>query len=42
MSIRLGKVMKESLPVVFRKVDEQESIVAVKREVRKETDLSVI
>ena len=33
--------MKESLQVVFKKADEQESIVAAKKEVCEETDLLV-
>ncbi len=41
ISVRLGKPMKESLQVIFRKADGQESIVTVKREVREKTDLSV-
>ena len=41
MSVRLNKLMKGSLQVVFGKADGQESIIAVKREVREETDLSV-
>ncbi len=34
--------MKGSLQVIFRKVNKQESIIAAKREVKKETGLSVI
>ncbi len=33
MSVRLNKLMKGSLQVVFRKVDRQEFIVVAKREV---------
>ncbi len=39
--MRLHKLIKESLQVVFGKADEQKSITAVKREVKEETDLSV-
>jgi len=42
LSTRLNKLMKGSLQVVFGKADGQESIVAAKREVKEETDLSVI
>ena len=42
LSVRLNKPMKGSLQVVFGKADEQESITAAKREVKEETDLSVI
>jgi len=41
MSVRLGKSMKGSLQVVFRKADGQESIIAVKKEVCEKADLSV-
>ena len=41
LSVKLSKLMKGSLQVVFGKADRQESIVAVKREVKEETDLSV-
>ena len=41
LSIRLNKLMKGSLQIVFGKADEQKSITAVKREVKEETDLSV-
>jgi len=34
--------MKKSLQVVFEKADEQESIIAAKREVKEEIGLSVI
>ena len=42
MSIRLNRLMKKSLQVVFEKADEQESIIAAKREVKEEIGLSVI
>ncbi len=41
MSVRLNKLIKGSLQVVFKKADDQESIVIVKREVQKKTDISV-
>jgi len=41
LSVRLNKLMKGSLQVVFGKADKQESITAVKREVKEETDLAV-
>ncbi len=41
MSIRLMTHMKRSLQVIFKKADEQESIVVAKREVNKETGLKV-
>src|SRR6266540_3410741 len=41
LSVRFNKLMKGSLQVVFGKADEQESIIAAKREVKEETDLLV-
>ena len=41
MLTRLKASMKGSLQVVFEKADKQESIVAARREVNKETGLSV-
>ncbi len=42
LSTRLNKLIKGSLQVVFGKAEKQESITAAKREVKEETDLSVI
>ncbi len=39
--IRLKASMKKSLQVVFGKMNEQESIIIIKREVKKEIGLSV-
>ena len=42
MSIRLNRPIKGSLQIVFEKANKQEFIIIVKREVKKETGLSVI
>ncbi len=42
MLIRLNRSMKESLQVVFKKVNKQESIIAAKREVKKKTEFVVM
>jgi len=42
MSVRLNKLMKESLQAVFEKADGRESIIAAKKEVKKEIGLAII
>ncbi len=41
MLVRLSRLIKESLQAVFEKVDRWESIIAAKKEVKKEMGLAV-